>query len=109
MTDDKKQKVLIGVLAVLILGAGGYYFVFRDSGGNTGPQVEQAQVERKQRTAAPVETNKRTARRETAPQDAEPVAERQTREVEERATRTRERRKSGGIERKKEKKLTPAA
>jgi hypothetical protein len=106
--EQKKQKLMIGVLAVLIVGAGTSYFVFRDRGpGELQPAVRSASERRVRETTTAAERPKRTQRptTDTAPQTAE------RREREPRDTRA----SSGGTRRRtdvkeeKKKKLAPAS
>ena len=63
---QKKQKVMIGVLAVLILGAGSVFAVrsFTGSGGGASDQgLERGQVERKQRETDTKKAERGTRRR----------------------------------------------
>lgn len=57
MDDAKRQKVMIGVLALLVIGAGGYWFLGRDSGA--APKMSQsAPKERKKRDRDTTEAEK---------------------------------------------------
>ncbi len=110
MNQQTKQKVLIAVLAVLALGAGGYFFAFRDSGGkgaratNTGPTIRRV----RESSASDQKTTRRTARGERKAKAPAPTVRRARVEREE---KTVERRKRGrGKDRRKKKEtITPAA
>ncbi len=110
MDEQKKQKVMLGVLGVLIVGMGTYYFVFRDP----GPDVTQTQVqdtgERRSRfedrpAEEPVKRQVRQTAREETDSDTAP----RVREAPEREERARDRSKSRGPERKQKKEIAPAA
>jgi len=81
--DATKKKVLVGVLGVLALGAGTYYFVFRD----TGPKVQASSQEAATRREK-AQTNEKASRdgdrrerpAEKAARDTEEGSERRTRE-----------------------------
>lgn len=111
MDEQKKQKVLIGVLAVLIIGAGTYFVAFRDSGSGAQQMASQANVERKTREGMQRPSDRQTrAKREVV----RPVAEEQTverKERDERDARSTTGRKSRRLDVKEEKKkkLSPAA
>jgi len=109
MDQQAKQKVLIGVLAVLAIGAGSYYFLAGGDGPaqvvqNTGPVEQKARV---------VETEKVKERQTTRAADVrdsdEGPAERSERVQEERDDGERRTRRSGGPEKKSKVKNAPAA
>ncbi len=109
MAQDQKQKIMIAVLAVLVLGAGSYYMFFRDSGnataavanqGPAGPRVRETQ--KKDETV----TRKRAETRER--ETAQPTERREREESDDRETDGRRTRKTKETEVKK-KKMTPAA
>lgn len=104
-----KQKIVLGVLAVLILGAGSIWYMFRDSGSQ---KVEREQTgertQRRQRTVEVAEKKERQ-KRDTAVEAVE-TRERRERETvaEERGTRKTRERVQAKVKKKK-KKLAPAA
>lgn len=110
MDPQVKQKVMIGGLAVLILGAGSYFVFFS---GDSGPKQQAASTvstaPRERQVTSPnakVRTVTRTqepSKAEAAPEDRK---ERVQTEREEGARRTRP---TAGPERKSKVKKTPAA
>lgn len=64
MDQKKKQQVLLAIVAVVALGAGGVFYLSRDTGANTAGQQNTVRTGRKvrQQTAA-AKTKKRTVRR----------------------------------------------
>lgn len=109
--QQKKQKVLIAVLAVAALGAGSvYYFMREDTDGpaasaQSGPAVRRERADAKEGTAT---TAKRAERKATdAPKATTAERRTATRSTE---TRTAERRSATGERRAKKKaeKLMPA-
>lgn len=110
MSDEKRQKVMIGVLAVLVLGAGGYWFVLRDSGAGDRASDVNTGVERKKREKKG-DSNKTTKRatRDKGKKTTE-RAERKERVRTERDTTRKKRRSKGKAKvKKKKKELPPAA
>ena len=109
MDDQKKQKVLIAVVAVLALGAGGYWFVGRDSGGSEQATVQISQSGRKER-AEREQTERKGRRREREERQAtaEPVERRKRVEREDRTIQRKRRKRSDRKSVKKEE-LLPAA
>lgn len=110
MDEQKKQKVMLGVLGALIVGMGAYYFVFRDS----GPDVAQTQVqdtgERRSRFEdRPSEEPAKRQTRQTAREETEFETAPRIREAPEREERGRDRSRSRGPERKTKKEIAPAA
>jgi len=82
--EQKKQKVLIGLLAVLIIGMGTYFVAFRGTGASTRQGVATGTVERKTRESAPKPTEKkRPARAEASKDEEERTADRKVREASE--------------------------
>lgn len=108
MDKDTQKKAMIGGLAVLILGAGSYFFLAGGSGNaatadSSGPTAAPRQREVKKKT----ESNKRTREKQ---KDVAEVADVRTRAEPTESTRgpVRERREATRkIEKKKERK--PAA
>ncbi len=76
MDEEKKQKVMIGVLAALVLGAGAYFFAFRDTGGPTKQAIKTGPVVRRTPKKAATAAPKRRARRTRAKADAKQVTRR---------------------------------
>jgi len=107
MAQDKKQKVLLAVLAVVALGAGSYFVFLRDSApaATTGMSTEPGQRRERKETVDSASKRREVARR--APTErAEPV--RREREEIEAPTGTRRERRREKTEIQK-KKLSPAA
>ena len=107
--SEKRQKLMLVVVAVLALGAGSYWYLGRDSGGGKSAKPIDGVVERKQR-AAPKEDP--SARRKTEAKPAtrqEPATvERKEREAPEDNTVDRKKRREDKTKEKK-KTLSPAA
>lgn len=109
MDQQAKQKVLIGVLAVLAIGAGSYYFL---AGGDGPKQVQQdtGPVVQKERAVVTETTKERKTSRATDVRDSdEAPAERSERVMEEQDEGERRTRRTGGPEKKNKKKDAPAA
>lgn len=109
MAEDKKQKVVLGVLAALVIGMGGYWFVLRDSGaGASNVAMESKGGKTKRVRPEPKNTKKKRSRRA---ERAKPErAEKKVREKTERTSKKKTRRgRSSGKVKKKKKTLPPAA
>lgn len=111
MEQDKKQKVLIAILAIAGLGAG-YYYVFVRESGNEQAAVTQGptgRLERKKTEGAVAKTEGRKERAETAVAAPVPTG-RKEREARPEATTTgRKTRGKANTEINKKKKIVPAA
>lgn len=109
MANNKKQKVMLGILAALLVGMGGvYWFVLRenDSGsGNTDLETRGKKVKR-DRTVAKKEKKKRSTR---ATKGSSERGEKVTREKKERKSRKKSRRGGKTSKVKKKKKTLPPA
>lgn len=108
MTNDKKQKMLLGLLSVLILGAGSWW-MFRDTGSKTQQVATTGASEKKKRRTADTEkkkTSRKTRKKATAKTE---TRERKTREVAERKTSAKKRRGKSKSKRKKKKDTQPPA
>lgn len=106
--DDKQKKILIGVLAALLLGAGSWYFVF--SGGESAEErfVKKDRGPKRDRRAGATTTKKKKRKRARA--DAKPEArEKRTREYDEVRKRPKKSRSKGSRKKKKKKNTTPMA
>jgi flagellar basal body-associated protein FliL len=109
--EQKKQKVLLGVLGVLVLGAGTYYFVFSGSSTKSDATSDEV-VARRQRDPAERRTSGEGERRERPKEERvraeEETAERRVREEsdEEESARRKRRTEQGEV---KKKEMKPAA
>jgi hypothetical protein len=107
--QDKKQKMLIAILAVAGLGAGSYYAFFRDSGSSQAPIVQNT-AGRKERKKDD-DSGKKEGRKERAEKAApapEPTGRKDRVEKPEEASGRKTRGKSNN-EITKKKKIVPAA
>ncbi len=109
MTDDKKKKVMLGVLASLVVGMGGvYWFVWREPGdGGSSMAADTGAQKVKREKRAPEKTKKRRASR-TGKSSSE-KGEKVTREKTERTSKKKSRRGKGKSKVKKKKKTLPPA
>ena len=109
--DEKKQRIVLGVLVVLILGMGGtYWFVIRDTGPKRQAVIDRGEVvkEKRQRGGTKKEKATRARRKKSSPKTER--VERETREVKKKEkTRKGRRGKKGKKIKKKKKELPPAA
>jgi len=109
MDEQKKQKVLIGVLAVVALGAGGYWFAARDSGGDSGGAITLGGGERKERTKT-VATERKADRKERTERKSAPrEVKRKERETVDRSTVSRKKRSRTDRKKVKKESMVPAA
>ena len=108
-SSDKKQKILLGVLGVLLVGMGGtYWFVLRDTGPKYDMGTQQGAVEKKKRRTSEKkdEVTKKRTRRAKSTAKGDPV-EKKTRAVKERKKQDKRRRTKKGTKIKKKKKELP--
>ena len=108
MDGQKKQKVMIAVLAVVELGAGASFFAFRDLGASEAKALKTGPVAR--RVVEPSEIETKSARRvrttrSRADKPKAPVVRRQRDEAEKKTTTRRTKRTRN---QKKTKKEAPA-
>lgn len=110
MIDQKKQKVLMAVLGVLVLGMGSvYWFVLRDGDSGGKDLSEQTAGKKTKRVRAPDKT-KKTKRASRVKRGPVEKAEKTVRERTERKASKKSRRgKRGSKIKKKKKSLPPAA
>ena len=110
MDDQKKQKIVIAVLAVAALGAGSYYLVFRDSGVDPNRGRKEGPVVRRERaTAEKVEQRRPEARaKRTREKPKFEVTKRERKKTDRKKVERRARRGSKKAKEKK-KKIVPAA
>lgn len=110
MAMDNRQKTLLGVLVVLVLGMGSWFVFLRDSGpataANTGPKERVVKVRDTKKDSGPV----RTVRKKEAPETAVVEKdERRERDPAEREKADRKKRDAKKTQEKKAKKIAPAA
>ena len=109
MDEKKKQIVMICVLGALVVGAGSYYFLIRDSGSTRKANQSRGLAERKVReSTAKVDTRKRKNRSRGSKAPTIVKAGRKERKA---STRQQAKRKSrrGTAKKIKKKKMSPAA
>lgn len=109
MTEGKKQKAMLGVLAALLVGMGGvYWFVLRegDAGGNDMAMKAGSQKVKREKRAS-TKTKKQRASR--SGRSSAERAEKVTREKTERTSKKKSRRGKGRSKIKKKKKIHPPA
>jgi len=105
---QKRQKVMLAAVAVLALGAGSYWYLGRDSGGNKTVAIEEGTVKRKVVEAGKEPESRRKKETKAETRAEPPTIERREREAPE-AT-TVERRKAREDRAKEKKKVVaPAA
>lgn len=110
MDEQKKQKVLLGVLAACILGAGSIFFLTRNSDNSGGSAQASTPAAKKTRaTVDPQAKKERPKERATASADEAEPTEKRARDVEEEETREKKERGTGPQKKKKEKQQSPAA
>lgn len=108
MDEQKKQKVMIAVLAVVVLGAGVTFFAFRDSGASGAKDVNTGPVTRRVRETSQTEEKSARRTRTTKSRTDKPKAVVVRRHRDEAEVKTAERRKQGRKNRKRTKKEAPA-
>ncbi len=106
MDETKRQKIILGVVAVLAIGAGTYYFVSRDTGPKGSARADAAPSQKRTRVIASKKKIAKKARSER--QQVRKARQGRTREFfdpekSEKRTRRREGKKV------KKKKIAPAA
>lgn len=108
MDEAKKQKVMLAIIAVCVLGAGGAWFVFRDSGSEQTAATTRSSGQRKQRRVTATNDKKKRRTREVR-QDSSGKKERRVREVS-KSKRSKSTRRIGRTKaRKTKKKVSPMA
>ena len=102
MEMDKKQKTMLGVLAALVIGAGGAWYVFNSGGSGSSMAVEQGSSEKKQRKTKDTSKDKNTRkiRKQTGRKKAE-VRQRETFERKKAKKKTRRSKRKGKETKKK--------
>ena len=109
MDQEKKQKVILGVVAALIIGAGGIWYTTRDSGTTETQAVQKDSGPKKRRGADVAATKKVGKKKRTAATVKKTASVQKTREVKERKTKEKRKRKVGKKKKKKKKIDAPAA
>ena len=107
MDAQKKQKVMIGVLATAVLGAGASFFLFGDSDSSDAEAANTGPVARRVREPSQTEGKSARRTRTTKTRANKPKATVQRRQREEVESKTAERRTKRGQNRKKIKKNVP--
>ena len=110
MDEQKKQKVLLALVAVVFLGAGSVWYFTRDTGVGSSASVQSGPVQRKVRNQSDQTVKKTSRKKKRVRRDA--TAEAVTRKERKTADRqTVERKKRKGRRDKKVKKevIAPAA
>lgn len=109
MDQAKKQKVIIGVVVVALLGMGSVWFVRRDSGSTQDLSARQGGERRKRASATVDKKKKGRTKRKRATAGKKSTVGRKEREVKERVVKKRKSRKKGSKKKRRKKSLTPAA
>lgn len=110
MAADKKQKMLLGGLAVLILGMGSVWYFTRDTGTTSGVTFEERTGPKRRRQTATTQTKatrKKSRVRKTA--KADPLEKKQRMVKKERRAGPKKQRKRGKRRIQKKKFAAPAA
>ena len=110
MEVDKRQKLLLVVVAVCVLGMGGVWFAFRDTGpSQRGPSDRPAAQKRVRevKDKKPKATKRGDSRKRR--KDAQQTLEKRQRDPSERKVLDKKRRKRGKAKQEKKKKIVPAA
>lgn len=106
MSEGTRQKVLLGVLGALVLGAGTYFFFLRDSGPSAGAASRGRSVAR-ERAEVAEQTQSESKVREAKTSERK-VSESRERKPAERERSVRKERR-GGTKKKDSKEVVPAA
>lgn len=107
MDAQKKQKVMIGVLATAVLGAGASFFLFGDSDSSGAEATNTGPVARRVREVSQTEGKSARRTRTTKSRTSKPKATVQRRQREEVESQTAQRRQKKGQGRRKVKKNVP--
>ena len=107
MEMDKKQKTMLGVLAVLVIGAGGAWYVFNSGGSSSNVVVDQGAFQKKERKTrdATKDKNVKKTRKKAGRKKAE-VRQRETFERKKAKKKSRRSKRKG---QEKKKKILPVA
>ena len=111
MDAQKKQKVMIAVLATAVLGAGASFFLFGDSGSSDADVANTGPVTRRVREVSQTEgkSARRTQATKTRRDKPKATVQRRQREEVESQTAQRRTKRDQGRKKVKKKVLTPAA
>jgi len=107
MDAQKKQKVMIGVIATAVLGAGASFFLFGDSDSSDAEAANTGPVARRVREPSQTEGKSARRTRTTKTRANKPKATVQRRQREEVESQTAERRKKNTRRNRKVKKNVP--
>ena len=108
MAEDKKQKIMLGVLAALVIGMGGYWFVLRE-GDSGASRVAVGSGTAKIKREKGVSKDKKKTRATRANRGPAERAEKKVREKRADTSRKKSRRGKRGSKIKKKKKTLPPA
>lgn len=102
---DKRQKTLLGVLAVLVIGAGGAWYMFSSGGSNSNVVVDQGTFQKKERKTKDATKDKKAKKtRKKAGRKKAEIRQRDTLERKKAKKKTRRSQKRG---KEKKKKIPP--
>ncbi len=107
MDEKTKRKLMIGIVAVIILGGAGYAFLGR-KGANENAGMVTGGAERKQRANTGDTTVRKDRKKSIGRKEAAVTSQRRERKDDNRQTSRRKARK-GGKRRVQKKKIVPAA
>ncbi len=109
MDEQKKQKVLLALVAVLVLGAGGsYWFFIRDSGADVKSVARSGPTQRRQR-ATSVTPKRKRKNRVRKDRNVVQATQRKVRKSQDNRSGSERKRKGRRRENIKKKKASPAA
>jgi len=106
VADDKRQKVLLGVLAVAAIAAGGYFFILRDTGPKVQKQTAAPLVKKERKVSTNNEKKGRKVRKE-AKQSRETTVRKERERADSGPKQKKVRKKAK--KKTKKKKMSPAA
>ncbi len=109
MADDKKQKMMLGIIVLCAVGAGGSYFIFGEKSSTQAPQSQTPAAEKKRRVTAKTDGKKKTRKRTATTSVKEERGEKRVRDSTEKRRGNKKRRKTSGKKKTKQKKLAPMA
>lgn len=109
MDEQKKQKVMLGVLVAALLGAGGFWYMGRDANSNKQANVATGPTQRRVREKKATTTKRSRKKRERKEATANQGSKRRERVESERTTSSRRKRARGSGKKVKKKKIVPAS